>query len=55
VVRKYRNAVYTIEVKNPRHVNRGISQFKVDGKEIKGNLAPVFGDNRNHMVEAVMG
>jgi cellobiose phosphorylase len=55
VVRKYRNAVYTIEVKNPRHVNMRISRLKVDGKEMKDNLIPVFGDNRNHMVEAVMG
>jgi cellobiose phosphorylase len=55
VVRKYRNAIYTIGVKNPRHVSRGISLFKVDGKEIKGNLAPAFEDNRNHVVEAVMG
>jgi len=55
VIRKYRNAVYNIEIKNPKNINRGISQLKVDGRRINGNIAPVFGDNKNHLVEAVMG
>jgi len=55
VIRKYKNAVYNIEVKNPKHVSKGISQLKVDGKEINGNTAPVFGDVKTHSVEAVMG
>jgi len=54
-VRKYRNAIYDIEVKNPGHINKGISRFKVDGREIKGNTAPVFGDNKNHLIEVIMG
>lgn len=55
VIRKYKNAVYNIEVKNPKHVSKGISQLKVDGKEINGNIAPVFGDGKTHSIEAVMG
>lgn len=55
VIRKYKNAVYNIEVKNPKHVNKAISQLKVDGKEINGNIAPVFGDGKTHSIEAVMG
>ncbi|GAH26990.1 unnamed protein product, partial [marine sediment metagenome] len=53
-VRKYKNAIYNIEVKNPKHINKGISKLKVDGKEIKGNIAPVFGDVKTHFIEAVM-
>jgi cellobiose phosphorylase len=55
VTRKYKNTVYNIEVKNPKHINKGISQLKVDGKEINGNIAPVFGDGKTHSIEAVMG
>ena len=55
VIRKYRNAVYNIEVKNPNHVNKGVSCLKVDGMEIKGNIIPVFKDCKAHSVEAVMG
>lgn len=55
VIRKYKNAIYNIEVKNPKHINKGISQLKVDGKEINGNIAPVFGDGKTHSIEAVMG
>ncbi len=55
VIRKYRNAIYDIEVKNPKHINKGISQLKVDGKEISGNIVPVFGDDKSHSIEAVMG
>ena len=55
VIRKYRNAVYNIEVKNPNHVNKGVSCLKVDGMEIKGNIIPVFKDGKAHSIEAVMG
>jgi cellobiose phosphorylase len=55
VTRKYKNTVYNIEIKNPKHINKGISQLKVDGKEINGNIAPVFGDGKTHSIEAVMG
>jgi len=55
VVRKYKNAVYNIEVRNPKHINKGIPKLRVDGKEINGNVAPVFRDNKSHYVEAVMG
>jgi len=55
VMRKFRNAVYDIEVKNPQNVNRGISVIKVDGGEITGNIVPVFKDGGTHSVEVVMG
>lgn len=55
VSREFRNAIYHIQVKNPSHVNRGVLSIKVDGKEIKGNVVPVFGDGKNHDVEIIMG
>jgi hypothetical protein len=27
----------------------------VDGKEIAGNVVPVFGDDKTHQVEVIMG
>lgn len=54
-VRKYKNALYSIEVKNPEHVNKGISKLKVDGMEIKGSIVPVFRDGKKHRVEVEMG
>lgn len=54
-VRRYRNAVYNIEVKNPKHVNQGVYSLKVDGEKIKGSTVPLFEDGENHQVEVVMG
>ncbi len=54
-VRKYRNAIYNIEVRNPDHINKGVSSLKVDGVEINGNIVPVFEDSKTHHIEAVMG
>ncbi len=55
VMRKFRNAVYHIEVSNPYHVYKGIKQIKVDGKEIEGNNVPIFSDNKIHEVEVTLG
>jgi cellobiose phosphorylase len=55
VTREFRNAVYQIEVKNPDHVCKGVKSVQVDGKEIAGNVMPVFGDCKTHQVEVTMG
>jgi cellobiose phosphorylase len=55
VTRKYKNAVYNIEVKNPEHISKGVYRIKVDGREINGNIVPVFEDGKNHSIEAVIG
>jgi cellobiose phosphorylase len=55
VHRKYRNARYQIEVKNPNHVSKGIKSLTVDGTAVTGNLIPVHNDNRIHKVQGVMG
>jgi len=54
-VRKFRGAVYKIEVINGAHVTKGVKSVTVDGKEIKGYVVPVFGDGKEHTVKVVMG
>jgi cellobiose phosphorylase len=55
VTRKFRDAIYTIEVRNPENVSKGIKSVKVDGKPHAGSLIPVFGDGQAHDVEIIMG
>jgi cellobiose phosphorylase len=55
LTRKFRGATYTIEVKNPAHVSKGIKSLIVDGKSIQGNHIPIFGDGRIHKVEVILG
>ena len=54
-VRKFRGSTYSIEVKNPAHVSKGVAFVAVDGKRIEGTVLPVFGDGQEHSVEIVMG
>jgi cellobiose phosphorylase len=54
VTREFRKAVYQIEVKNPDHVCKGVKSVQVDGKEIAGNVVPVFEDGKTHQVAVIM-
>ena len=53
--REFRNAVYHVEVTNPDHVCKGVRSIRVDGKEINGNVVPVFEDGSAHRVDVIMG
>ena len=55
VTRKFRGATFEITVSNPEHVSKGIKKLVVDGKEVAGNIIPVFDDGAIHTVTAVMG
>jgi cellobiose phosphorylase len=55
LTRKFRGAVYEIDVKNPDHVEKGIRQLIVDGKEISGNIIPAEEGKTLYHVTAVMG
>ncbi len=56
VRRKFRGVEYTIEVKNPQRLSRGIDSLLVDGKPVKGNLVPALPEDRNTVkVEATLG
>ncbi len=55
VQRKFRNSLYIITVKNPRHVSKGIKEILVDGAKLSGNFLPAFEDGKTHNVTVVMG
>ncbi|MBN2803043.1 MAG: glycosyl transferase [Deltaproteobacteria bacterium] len=54
VTRKFRGALYNIEVKNPDHVSKGVVKMVVDGKPVEGNVVPVF-ESGDHKVEVTLG
>ncbi|MHB8064498.1 MAG: GH36-type glycosyl hydrolase domain-containing protein [Ruminiclostridium sp.] len=55
ISRKFRNAIFEISISNPSHVSKGVKKLVVDGKELAGNIIPVFNDSKTHNVEVVMG
>ncbi len=55
VTRMFRGVNYNITVTNPKGVNKGVIKMIVDGKEIKGNKAPLFSDKKAHKIEVTMG
>jgi cellobiose phosphorylase len=55
VTRKFRGNTYVIAVKNPAGRQRGVKKLLVDGREISGNVLPVFAPrNQAILVEAVL-
>ena len=54
VCRRFRDAVYEVEIQNPDHVCRGVKQMTVDGKPVEGNLIPAFCDQKTHKVVVVL-
>ena len=56
VTRQYRGATYQIEVKNPKSVERGVSQVTVDGKAVAaGAPLPVAPQGSTVKVEVLLG
>lgn len=55
VNRYFRGDTYQITVRNPRHVSCGIARMTVDNKEVEGNIIPLFGDGKLHVVEVELG
>jgi len=53
--RAYRGTRYKIEVENPEFISKGVKEVHVDGKKIKGNLLPLFKDDKIHKVKVIMG
>lgn len=54
-VRKFREAIYEIEVINSKHVSRGVKELIVDGEKIIGNILPDFADGKKHQVKVFLG
>lgn len=55
VVREFRGDILDITVHNPNHVCTGVNKMVADGKEVFGNIVPLFGDGKRHMIEVYMG
>jgi cellobiose phosphorylase len=55
ITRVYRGATYQIDIDNPKGINKGVRELKVDGKRYIGNLIPVFKDGKTHKIKIVMG
>ena len=54
-VRIWRGAEYQINVKNPRGVNKGIKEIKVNGQKLPGQVIPVFKKGSKNKIEVIMG
>ncbi len=55
IKRPFRGAVYEIDIKNPKGVNKGVKEITVDGKKIDGTVIKPHGDGKVHKVSVVMG
>lgn len=55
VKRVFRGSTYHIKVINEDHVEKGVKKIIVDGREIKGNVLPVFYDKKEHEIVVEMG
>ena len=53
--RPFRQAIYDIEVANPKGVNGTLQSLEVDGKHVSGNIIHPHGDGRTHTVRAIIG
>ena len=53
--RKFRGAVYLIEVVNPDGKSKGVKEVIIDGQPYPSNLIPIFGDGAEHKVKIVVG
>jgi cellobiose phosphorylase len=54
VMRKFRSAEYDIEVRNPRGVEKGVREVRLDGRLLPDNLVPPAEAGR-HKVDVLMG
>jgi len=55
MTRKFRGAVYQIDVLNPAHRQKGIKEILLDGQLHTGNLIPPFPEGTLHTVNVTMG
>ena len=54
VKRRFRSADYEIEVKNPSHVNRGVTSILLNGSPVEGNTIPMQPAGSVNKVEVVL-
>lgn len=54
VTRHFRNADYEIKIFNPNHREGGSVTLEVDGRPVKGNRVPNFGDGKTHRITVLL-
>lgn len=54
VRRSIRNTIYEFTIKNPHHVEKGITKVFLDGKKLPSNIIPYMKDRKKHQVTVVM-
>ena len=54
LVRSYRGAEYEVTVENPDGKQTGVKSITLDGQLLEGNVLPVHGDGKRHVVKVVM-
>jgi cyclic beta-1,2-glucan synthetase len=52
---RFGSSLFVISVENPRNVNRGVTQIKVDGRTLPDYLIPLVEDGESHIVSVIMG
>ena len=52
---RYEETEYEIIVRNPKSVNRGVSQITIDGESQEENRIDLTNDRKTHIVEVIMG
>lgn len=55
IKRPFRGAIYDIEIKNPKGLNKGVKEVTVDGVKLDGTLIKPHGDGKVHKVSVLMG
>jgi len=55
ITRKFRGAVYHIEVMNPDHKSKGIKEMTVDGTIHRSDILPLFAAGTEHNVRVILG
>ena len=53
--RPFRGAIYEIVIRNPRGMQSGVAEVRIDGKAQSGTLIRPHGDGRVHHVDVLMG
>jgi cellobiose phosphorylase len=54
VRRKFRGAIYNIEVLNPEHKSKGVWELTVDGVRAESCILPLFPEGTEHNVKVIM-
>lgn len=54
IKRKFRGAIYNIEILNPEHRSKGIWQITIDGDKVESCILPVFQEGTEHNIKVIL-